>query len=72
MGLLDFLMPWRRQRHEAEKKTEEEFRNQLREALLNQQSLLDAVAHMRKAREDQEAESVSFRREMHRSRPSIT
>jgi hypothetical protein len=72
MGLLDLLMPWRRHKHAAEKKTEEEFRNQLREALLNQQTLLDAVAQMRKVREDQEAESVSFRREIHRSRPSIT
>lgn len=72
MRLLNFLMPWRKARHEAEKKTEEQFRNQIKEAVLNQQTLLDAVAQMKKAREDQEAESVSFRRELQPSRPSLT
>jgi hypothetical protein len=65
MGLLDFLMPWRKQRHEAEKAVEEQFRNQIKEAVLNQQSLLDAVAQMKKAREDQEAVSVSYRPKLH-------
>ncbi len=63
MGLLDILMPWRRQRIEAEKKTEQEFHNQLKEAVLNQQSLLDAVAQMKKVREDQEAVSVNYSRQ---------
>jgi hypothetical protein len=63
MGLLDFLMPWRRQKHEAEKKTDEEFRNQIREAMLNQQTLLDAAAQMKKVREDREA--LGFRPKLH-------
>lgn len=65
MGLLDFLMPWRKQRHEAEKKTDEEFRNQIKEAVLNQQTLMDAVAQMKRAREDQEALSTGFRPKLH-------
>lgn len=69
MGLLDYLLPWRwhwqKQRHEAEKKTDEEFRNQIREAVLNQQTLLDAVAQMKRVREDQEAMSTRFRPKLH-------
>lgn len=66
MSLLDYLMPWRsKQRHEAEKKVDEEFRNQIREAMLNQQTLLDAVAQMKRAREDQEALSLRFRPKLH-------
>lgn len=66
MGLLDYLMPWRRrQKHEAEKKTDEEFRNQIKEAVLNQQTLLDAVAQMKRVREDREALSTRFRPKLH-------
>lgn len=66
---LNYLWPWKRkERIEAEKRTQELFRAQLREALLRQDNLRDAVAQMKKVREDQVAESQSFRRSLS-SRP---
>jgi len=63
MKLLNYLWPWkRRERIEEEKRQDVLFRAQIQEALLSQQNLLDAVALMKKTREDRVIESRHFRR----------
>lgn len=63
MSWLKFLWPWaHRERAEAEAKTDLEFRNQLREAMLVQDDLLEAAANMKKAREERAAETPTFRK----------
>lgn len=63
MKWLDYLWPWkRRERIEEEKKADEQFRAQIAEAFLRQDDLREAAASMKRAREDQAAESRSFRR----------
>lgn len=74
MKWLDYILPYlwpfkRRERIEAEKQTERLFKAQLQEALLRQDNLREAVAQMKKIREDQVAESQSFRHSLE-SRPT--
>lgn len=71
-SLIANIWPWGRERIAEEKRADALFKAQIKEAFLSQQDLLDAVTQMKKVREDQEAESVSFRREMQHSRPSLT
>ena len=70
-SLIASIWPWGRERIAEEKRADELFKAQVKEAFLSQQDLLEAVAQMKKTREDQEAVSVHFRRDMQHSRPSI-
>jgi hypothetical protein len=71
MSWLDYLFK-RREKIAEEKKTDEQFRAQIAEALLRQDDLLTAVAQMKKAREEKAAESEAFRQKISNRPPQPT
>ena len=51
MRWYQYLWPWGRQRVEAEKEVDRQFKAQIQEAFLRQDDLKDAVEQMKRARE---------------------